>query len=557
MQLVGILWFIVVVFALVLKFFTSVRVSRIWLVLAGLAPVISVNIVNPLFRVWSFHSLMHGGIVYQILNGNIPPPAPLVGGTPLRYPWGAHLLAAAMCKAANITPFTSIAVINVASLLASLVLAYKISKTLFDDEIANILSPLVAFFATSLGPGRLVQMLPDAIPTEFRGIPLLGKYCTTNALPLGVVFMLLFQLSALRLFAGRPAWRYLLLAACSIAGCGFFYAPFLPGIVAGAGLAFLLSLGLGRVGSKDLRLKEFALLMAVVAGCLLALRPYLASIGGGIMSQAVWFAPVWIGRNLLRYLVVTVPLLLVVLFAWNRLKAALRHQGLLFMLAMVAGNLVCYLFIHLPFKGEYKFLLISLITLGVLGGIAFRILLDRSRMLVLVVLAALLLQAVTIIARTSQGRKEQYHYLEKGTALETTHAQREELYEWIRTHTPTDAIFLDDDIEIPALAQRQLYIPPREFWGLPPRRGYGQVNDVLDLQSGYVPDLLEHRAEVLKEIYDPGMPLTGQELEEIRNLPGPAYIVSSGPRLKAKFDADLEEVFHTSAGTYQVYLVPE
>jgi hypothetical protein len=557
MQLVGILWFAVGVFLLVLKLFTRIKISLVWLALTALAPVAAVHIVNPLFRVWSFHSLMHGGIVYQIMNGNIPPPAPLVGGTPLNYPWGAHLLAAALSKAADITPYTSFAFINATSLLISIILAYKISKLLLDDQRANMLSALIPFFAVSLGPGGLTRLLPDAVPTEFRGIPLLGKYCTTNALPLGVVFTLMFLISGLRLLRADGISRNLLMVAGAVIGCGFFYPPFLPGLVAGAGAAFLLSLAFRLVGASSLCLKRSALLLAVVAGCLIVLRPYLTSVGGGIISQAVLFNPVWAGRNAVRYLVAGLPLLIVVVFGLSRLRRAIEHQQLIFMLGVLAGNLVCYLLIHLPFKGEYKFLLVSLVTLGILGGIGFRALLDRNRTLAFALLALLLFQGYTIITRTSQGREEHYHYLERGSALHTAYGPREELYAWIRDNTPTDAVFLDDDIDIPALAQRQLYIPPRRLWRPPPRRGYGLVRNILDLQTGYGSGIVESRSALIEQVYNPEVPLTRSQLDALRALPGPAYIISSGRALRTKLGVDLEEVFRTSGGRYRVHQVPE
>jgi hypothetical protein len=74
MSVIATLWFAAAVFLLLYTILLGRKLSSLWLILAGIAPVVIVHVVNPSFRVWSFHSLLHGGIVYQILNGNLPPP---------------------------------------------------------------------------------------------------------------------------------------------------------------------------------------------------------------------------------------------------------------------------------------------------------------------------------------------------------------------------------------------------------------------------------------------------------------------------------------------------
>ncbi|HVP57161.1 MAG TPA: hypothetical protein VMU02_03600, partial [bacterium] len=88
-------------------FLAGKRIPKIWLVALGVAPVALIYVLNPEFRVYSFHSFMHAGIIYQILNGNIPPTDPLLAGHAVAYPWGGHLIAAGLSRVFDITPFLS------------------------------------------------------------------------------------------------------------------------------------------------------------------------------------------------------------------------------------------------------------------------------------------------------------------------------------------------------------------------------------------------------------------------------------------------------------------
>jgi hypothetical protein len=83
------------------------------------------------------------------------------------------------------------------------------------------------------------------------------------------------------------------------------------------------------------------------------------------------------------------------------------------------------------------------------------------------------------------------------------------------------------------------------------------VRNILDLQTGYGSGIVESRSALIEQVYNPEVPLTRSQLDALRALPGPAYIISSGRALRTKLGVDLEEVFRTSGGRYRVHQVPE
>ena len=114
--------------------FSKKDMPKVGLLLLGLSPSILIYVFNPDFRIYSFHGFMHSGIVYQLLNGTIPPDNPAFSGLPLHYPWGWHCVAALITKVFNITPFYSFAISNIVSLFLSMVLVYKISRLVIKNE---------------------------------------------------------------------------------------------------------------------------------------------------------------------------------------------------------------------------------------------------------------------------------------------------------------------------------------------------------------------------------------------------------------------------------------
>ena len=123
---------------------------KILLLILGISPLILIYAVNPKWRFFSAHGLMHTAIVYQIGNGTITPNNPFLGGEPLYYNWGYHSLAALLTRVLNLAPSYSFALINIISLVLAMILVYKISRQLVKNEWLNVLSVIIAIFGFTI-----------------------------------------------------------------------------------------------------------------------------------------------------------------------------------------------------------------------------------------------------------------------------------------------------------------------------------------------------------------------------------------------------------------------
>ena len=70
--------------ALASALFLAMRVTKrsAWLLLLAALPLVLLYLWNPNFRVYSYHGLLHSSVVYQILNGFVPPDCSLLAGEP-------------------------------------------------------------------------------------------------------------------------------------------------------------------------------------------------------------------------------------------------------------------------------------------------------------------------------------------------------------------------------------------------------------------------------------------------------------------------------------------
>lgn len=549
---------VALVLAVLLLVVLGLRISKVWLVLVGIAPVVLIYVFNPEFRVYSFHSFMHAGITYQILNGIIPPYDPLLAGQAVAYPWGCHLVAAGISRVFNVTPFMAIAAINVASLLAAMVLIYKISKQLVDDERANILSVVISIYGITLTNPYLMRVLSVGMPTEFRGVPILLKFITINILPIGLVLFLLFIYSVLRLEKTGKMLPNAPLLAAAVLGAGFAYPAFLPGVGASLAALWIVSLACLRCESLRWSLKTIALTVVSLVVSVILIRPYLAALSAGTMSQLSVFSGKTMAANAIKSLVVAVPVLLVI-FANARAFKRTDRKALVFLAVTIAATAFAYVSIHLNMDNEYKFLLLSTVVLGIPGGVAFARLIERCpgwrAALVFVLLGLFIFPSLRFVARKlvqeRSGRSSQA-FVERGRSLHSTDPEADQFYQWIKTNTDPRSAFIDTELEIPVLAERALLVGTG---GREPgqRKGFGPVDMILRQQSGYPHDVLDRRTAILDKTFAKGQPFSKAELSELAGLPGPVYAVRRGGLAAGVDTVAFQEVFVSREGNLRLY----
>ncbi len=102
---------------------------------------------------------------------------------------------------------------NIVSLALAITIVYRISRSLIDNQRANIFSVITSRYAfTFLHPlifsgGRSNLLRIGGVGVEGRGIPVFERFCNVNCLPPGLVFYLLGLWAAILVFRDRTAKR--------------------------------------------------------------------------------------------------------------------------------------------------------------------------------------------------------------------------------------------------------------------------------------------------------------------------------------------------------------
>lgn len=555
--------------------FSKKKTQKLWLVLLGLAPLILIYALNPNLRIYSFHGFRHAGIVYQLLEGNVPPYNPLFGGELLIHPWGWHCLAAFISHVFNITPFYSFAFINAVSLCLTMVLVYQISRLVIKDEKANIFSVLIAIFTTAILDIHLVlrlsQLFHISIPFEIRGIPLFDKFSNINGAPLGLTFFFLSLFSLIKLFQNKNVWINALLFFISLLCCGFLYPSMLPGIVASTGLFCVVSLLSPHNEYFARDLKKIILLSGLLIMGMLFLMPYFLSITSGIKTNVELFNLSIMPVKIAKYLLVTFPLLILLYIKRSYLQNNTNRTAIRILLTVIIATFSCHIVISLPMETEIKYFMLSTGTLGIVGGIAFQAM-NRGFMkpvvfiLVLFFLAPLYRHVKWKARLLNKAPHVSTVYVEKEKYLYTKNAEENELYEWIRNHTDKNSIFIDSALTIPVLAQRQLFIgmdnevplgrAPIGMSGIySGEPGYGStIDSYLRLINGYDPDLIDTRQAHVKRIYAANRKGTDTEMKKFFNAHKNMYVVVRTKALEDKFKGEnFDQVFRSSQGNFLVF----
>jgi uncharacterized membrane-anchored protein len=101
------------------------------------------------------------------------------------------------------------------------------------------------------------------------------------------------------------------------------------------------------------------------------LMPYMFSITSGIKTQTQLFNLGWLCIKLVRYIVVTLPLLVIIFFNRHFLQENTDRPALTVLLVIVIATLCCNILVTMPLETEVKYFMLSTVTLGIVGGIAF------------------------------------------------------------------------------------------------------------------------------------------------------------------------------------------
>jgi hypothetical protein len=432
--------------------------------------------------------------------------------------------------------------------MLTLVLLFRTALLLHDDRLAAIFAATLAIFGSTIfnvGPIAIAaNRLVGARISEGRGLAAL-KYVRVNSMPIGMAFFALYLWAIFRVFRkpdAAGAGDYIVLGA-SVLGSGFYYPltwlPLMASLFA-ACAAFVIQYG--KESRRTLLYVSSSTIITVV--CLL---PYLDGLRAG---QDSLLSPTSDVASLLgKGVRLTLSFSLVALLAWwerdvIRELLAKEPGRLTALLSTILTTAVMYIVVNAN-GNEYKFLILSCLTLGILaGGLLAKVYRTRRARSFLMLVGFLIpVSSDWIVLFRLRNMPIADPYVEQGMYLRHKTLGEDRLYQWIDSQTPGDSLFIDTYLTIPVFGRRALYAGLDHRWAsgtTPNRDGWSLTAADLIRQEGHPRKLVKSRVEVSNRVLDPKLPITPADLSQLKRTMGNqhVYIVARNPATREKLDAD-------------------
>lgn len=536
-------------------------INKIILFVFGISPLIVLYVTNPQSRVYSVHGFIHHGIFYNILNNGIPPTNPLLAGEKLFYYWGYHTFAVLIGKIANLSPSIVFATINVFSFALCIILIFKISKLLIEDDSASIFAVLISLFAITPISTNLVEFLTPLFSSFFklsgvlenRATPAVLKFYEINGSPLGLSCFLLFLITTLKLLDRDSRARIYLLYCLSIICCGFLYPPMLPAIIITALIISLINVLMGNKETLYNNLKNSGIILLLLMICVIVVYPHMSGITEGVRAEIRLFAARIALKNIISAFILFFPILLLIFITKNKIKDLVDIKKLIFISTAVIVPLFMFFFINQPHKSEYKYLIIAATNLGILGGLSFYFLRLYINKIIIYFLVILFLSPAYFITKSFLVRYYDMPTI-KEDAINLIYPEREEeeLYQWIRENTSTQSIFIDNETTMPVFGQRSLLIGMDNQYDKWPE-GYGMPISMLLEINGYSSELCTERENIVENIYNPNTKEINSSIKKALQNSKSTYIIIRNKEDLPRFKGKMYVVrFKSSKGNYIV-----
>ncbi|MGB0712761.1 MAG: hypothetical protein ACPGUC_04295 [Gammaproteobacteria bacterium] len=510
-----------------------------------------------LYGTW--HANLHASVVNSIIQSGIPPENPLLAGEPLRYPYGQHILVAALSAGLGIPAAWVFWALTLLSLPLVMFLLDRIA-CLYDDDttfrLLGVLCGLTLLFAAGYGP--LQNLLRElwvqhlGFRNEFRFLPFV-KFTTQNGSPVGFVMFLMTFLGVSRLLIGRGGrLGATLLAASGVVGAGLLY-PF-AWLMAGLAVGLGVLTGLWMHWRSPTSMERRVLILLLGIGLLgLTPLPYLLDASSGKSGDAALLVLPWLSYPLQQAsnlaLVLALPILLTLLNPGPVRSMLGRQRAVSALLLMTAtGGLFAYVLLAAPDRVEYKIASLAFLILGLVLAAALAPW-ARTRVALFWLLTALCVHPM--LNRVAS--QMHYQYVDRTVRVDGRPMARDpgeaELLTWARDHTPSDAVFVDRHRTLPPIAGRPLYVGfnprqerPTQFQRSPkPHDGWGMASDMfLSRVSGAPATLIAGRRSAARTLWQSDHP--GDRLKALRYIqaemsPRPVYVVARTEEARKRLDA--------------------
>jgi hypothetical protein len=199
-----------------------------------------------------------------------------------------------------------------------------------------------------------------------------------------------------------------------------------------------------------------------------------------------------------------------------------------------------------PLWTQYKFYLLAVYSLGIVGGIAFHVLHGRSRPAALLVLSLFLLSfGLDCVHKATLWRHVPEAFRESGMGLEHADPAENELYQWIRSETGPGAVFVDSKLTVPVFGQRALFVGLGGELNLKDYVIDGYALDpktVLLIVDGYAPTLVTERQRIATKLLA-GESVSAAELASVRAAGDQVFLIARTRLLNGRLLA---------AGSYRI-----
>lgn len=565
------------------------RLHLVWAIVAA-AFVALPMVLSEWARVRS-DSWVHAGIVWEIVERGLPPQDPRFAGLPLNYVWFYNLfIALLVALRPGSSPFTHMATANAVWAATLVLLTAQLAwSTWRDRHAARSALPLML---TGLNAGALLLWplwLLRATRGSVQGMPEIrrilsqaqwdrtevmhqlcapfawmvnawDKYMVGTALGYAYLLMLVSLWAGLRWLtddreraatgAAAP-WRWLLVAATAAAGMMLFHSVVgLSAVPVGIGACLLLALLATRQPALGPARRALVLALAMAAG-LACTYPYFHSISAG------WDTARSGVHHRYLHLDWRMPWTLLTacgLTAWlarTGLRRFVREPapGTAWLAAWTLGMTVFAVVVALPLGNEHKFTWMVFAPLAVIGAPELPGLLTRWQQRLGPLLAGTL-TFVTLVLPSLLLLRGFLLDPSSATAPETFRAPGEPaLYAWVRQHTPTNAVFLDDDSRDVLLVEGQRRLLVGTPFG-PDKAAFPA--DELARRRGLSATLFGHQAFGPEALANAALALD--------SLGAPAYVLLRPQHVAAPIAAALdsagtlfERVYADSSG-HRIYL---
>ncbi len=434
--------------------FLRLQKSAYLLLILLILPVVALIFINPKWALGGWHEFLHASVVFNIINGLVPPEDVLLAGYPLKYPWAHHYLVALLCQAANIAPPMGFALLNILALIVSAVAIFMTAQLLHPTRYTGIFAVFLSIF------GTLIFCLSERFESVFRlnhrTFPL-NKFASANSNPLGYCLFFVCLFFLIRLFSARgKSFNNAIGIIFPIAGTAFLY-PICWLAISVTCIAVCLGQAIAMRGQNWRPI--LIILLALFFGSIVAM-PYLHSISAGKAATAELSLNFHVGYRLVNLFMISSFPLVILWVQRHQIKAlyANRSSEVLTLFSGGIGLVLLYMFVSIPDRCEYKFLTLLMAEIGIFTAPFFADFYQEKWRLAMLVIALLFMPTANRF--TSMFTQMQFvdPAYTKGIDIIHHDTRMHKLYSWIATKTPVDTVVVDSFLSVPALSGRSLYV---------------------------------------------------------------------------------------------------